>query len=354
ASLSSAQDHEHDISNAPLATPVYTVSNFNSLLGTRRLATLAIQRSAITEGAIVLIDEIEHGLEPHRVIGAIARLKEAQAAAATEKRAVGQLLMTTHSDVAIGEIEARNLYVGHRDRASKCVEFHAPSMLSSFAKLMKKTPRALFARRIVICEGVTEVGLLLGFRDPFCASNRGVPVEQRGVAFADGEGAQAPQLAIALAALGYPVALYRDSDRPLTPDETRDVVAAGVVIFQYDGAMDTETALFTAASDAQVQALLDYARAEKTEESVAATLKGRDAELTPEMTSLAFNTWELFVTADGAALRATLAEVASKKNWFKELHSGRAIAPIAWEIVEQAPASAFSRCVRALGAWLYA
>ncbi|MDK2569662.1 hypothetical protein QOU69_23340, partial [Burkholderia pseudomallei] len=25
-------DHEHDISNAPLATPVYTVSNFNSLL----------------------------------------------------------------------------------------------------------------------------------------------------------------------------------------------------------------------------------------------------------------------------------------------------------------------------------
>ncbi|WP_157381236.1 hypothetical protein, partial [Burkholderia ubonensis] len=27
------QDHEHDISNAPPAVPVYTVSNFNSLLG---------------------------------------------------------------------------------------------------------------------------------------------------------------------------------------------------------------------------------------------------------------------------------------------------------------------------------
>ncbi|MCW0123317.1 hypothetical protein, partial [Burkholderia pseudomallei] len=37
ASLSSAQDHEHDISNAPLATPVYTVSNFNSLLVNRVL-----------------------------------------------------------------------------------------------------------------------------------------------------------------------------------------------------------------------------------------------------------------------------------------------------------------------------
>ncbi|WP_229766717.1 integrase core domain-containing protein, partial [Burkholderia pseudomallei] len=38
ASLSSAQDHEHDISNAPLATPVYTVSNFNSLLKALRRA----------------------------------------------------------------------------------------------------------------------------------------------------------------------------------------------------------------------------------------------------------------------------------------------------------------------------
>ncbi|WP_205488033.1 hypothetical protein, partial [Burkholderia pseudomallei] len=38
-SLSSAQDHEHDISNAPLATPVYTVSNFNSLLAARHASS---------------------------------------------------------------------------------------------------------------------------------------------------------------------------------------------------------------------------------------------------------------------------------------------------------------------------
>ncbi|WP_163020251.1 AAA family ATPase, partial [Pseudomonas viridiflava] len=44
-------------------------------LGTRRLATLANQKSAVPEGAIILIDEIEHGLEPHRIIGAIAQLK---------------------------------------------------------------------------------------------------------------------------------------------------------------------------------------------------------------------------------------------------------------------------------------
>lgn len=64
-----------------------------------------------------------------------------------------------------------------------------------------------------------------------------------------------------------------------------------------------------------------------------------DAELTPETTGLAFNSWELLVTANGAALRATLVGIASKKNWFKELHSGRAIAPIADAITAALSAS---------------
>jgi hypothetical protein len=323
-------------------------------MGTRRLATLAVQRSAISEGAIVLIDEIEHGLEPHRVIGAIARLKESQAAALKEKKAVGQLLMTTHSDVAIGEVESGNLYVGQRDRASRDVAFKAPTALAAFAKLMKKTPRALFARRILICEGATEVGLMLGFRDPFCARNKGVPVEQRGVAFADGEGTQAPQLAVALAKLGYAVAMYRDSDRALTSDDARDVAAAGVIVFEYDGALDTEMALFLAASDAQVEALIEFAREEKTAESVAVTLQARNAVLTSTVTSLPFSDWAVQVDLDGATLRKTIAEVATRKSWFKELHSGRAIAPIAWDIARHAPESALARCLGAMEAWLYA
>lgn len=323
-------------------------------LGTRRLATLAIQRSAIAEGAVVLIDEIEHGLEPHRIIGAIARLKEAQAAAEADKKPVGQLLMTTHSDVAIGEVEAAHLFVTRRDPVTRQVVLGAPSALPAFSKLMKKTPRALFARRIVVCEGLTEMGLLLGLRDPFCARHKGVPVEQRGVAFADGEGTHAPQLAVALAELGYAVAMFRDSDRAMTGDEARDVAAAGVALFEYDGALDTEAALFGAATDGQVQALLDYARGEKGEDAVAAHLKNKHAELTPETTVLTFDCWELLVSADGAALRTTIAEVASKKSWYKELHSGRAIAPIAWEIATQAPTSAFARCLFAVEAWLYA
>lgn len=323
-------------------------------LGTRRLATLAIQRSAITEGAIVLVDEIEHGLEPHRIIGAIARLKESQIMAVSAEKPAGQILMTTHSDITIAEVEAANLYVGQRDALTDQVELRAPSALPAFRKLMKKTPRALFARRVLVCEGATEVGLMLGLREPLQSRHDGIPVEQRGVAFADGEGSFAPQLAAALARLGYAVALFRDSDRALTADEALEVATTGVTVFQYDGALDTEAAMFSAAADGQVQALLDYAREEKTEESITACLKNRDAELTPEVTAETFSLWEFSTTSDGVALRSTVAQVATKKSWFKELHSGRTIAPIAWEIVEHAPGSAFAKCVLALESWLYA
>ncbi|MCA8023686.1 hypothetical protein, partial [Burkholderia metallica] len=42
---SSAQDHEHDISNAPPFEPVYTVPNFNSLLGLLRQVIKTIDKA---------------------------------------------------------------------------------------------------------------------------------------------------------------------------------------------------------------------------------------------------------------------------------------------------------------------
>ncbi|MEZ0199528.1 AAA family ATPase, partial [Pseudomonas qingdaonensis] len=80
-------------------------------LGTRRLATLAVQRSAISEGAIVLVDELEQGLEPHRVLGAMAQLKKWQQEAEKAHLAKGQILMTTHSDVVLAELPPPSLFI---------------------------------------------------------------------------------------------------------------------------------------------------------------------------------------------------------------------------------------------------
>ncbi|MEG0558093.1 MAG: AAA family ATPase, partial [Comamonas sp.] len=218
-------------------------------LGTRRLATLAIQKSAISEGAIVLIDEIEHGLEPHRIIGAIAQLKTDQVKAKDGGKPAGQVLMTTHSDVAIGEAGATSLRVIQTSRPGRAATIAHPNSPDSIRALMRFTPRAMFARRILVTEGNTELGLLLGLRENWPARHANRPIEQLGVALADGNGEQASSMALALAGLGYTTAIYRDSDTVLSPAIVAALAAADVPIFEYGGGLNTEQAIFSAASD---------------------------------------------------------------------------------------------------------
>ncbi|MBF3752926.1 hypothetical protein ISG01_31045, partial [Burkholderia pseudomallei] len=85
ASLSSAQDHEHDISNAPLATPVYTVSNFNSLLeavegdaeGQSLLAILKAQYEPDQLPAKILGAIIDGSFETHEEVRSVLGVQEA-------------------------------------------------------------------------------------------------------------------------------------------------------------------------------------------------------------------------------------------------------------------------------------
>jgi hypothetical protein len=55
-------------------------------LGTRRPIALAIERLSIPDGAIVLVDEIEHGLEPHRIRHALKILRASVTATSTQKK----------------------------------------------------------------------------------------------------------------------------------------------------------------------------------------------------------------------------------------------------------------------------
>ncbi|MEN8501816.1 MULTISPECIES: ATP-dependent nuclease [Paraburkholderia] len=323
-------------------------------LGTRRFATLAIQRASINEGAIVLVDEIEHGLEPHRIMGAIAQMKAAQHEADEQRIATGQILMTTHSDVAIGELKPGSLFVVRRDRRSKETEIRRPSEPAVLAKLMKKSPRALFAERVLVCEGVTEVGLMLGLRELFPANHADVPIEQKGAALADGNGAEAPQLALALAALGYPVAMFRDSDRALTADQKSRLAAAGVTVFQYVGDMDTESALLTVASLARVEELLEVAREEKGRDAVNASIRAKIPNLSPETLNSTVGSWSLLDDVSDEDIRQALVALSVSMSWFKKLQVGRKIAPIVWSIVCEAPASPLAACLRNVEGWLYA
>lgn len=331
-------------------------------LGSRRLATLAIQKSAIAEGAIVLVDEIEHGLEPHRIIGAIAQLKGDQTKAATEGKPVGHILMTTHSDVALGEAGEDSLHVIRSTRPGRIATVTTPLTPASLRPLLRFTPRALFARRILVCEGYTEVGLLLGLREHWPARHDNKPIEQLGSAIADGNGGEACAMALALARLGYVTALYRDSDDPLSVDQQVDLAMAGIPVFEYGGGLYTELAIFSVASDARVQELLQHAREERGNDLVDNNLSTKISDLDLASIRLEFELWSIFSDKSGAALRMAISEVAAsklkekrdKKPWFKDQRLGRTLAPFVWNIAAEAPASPLAVTLAAAEAWLYA
>ena len=323
-------------------------------LGTRRLATLAIQKSAISEGAIVLVDEIEHGLEPHRIIGAISQLKADQYGSGATGRPVGQVLMTTHSDVAIGEAGAERLRVVQMARPSRRGAILAVTSPDTIHALMRFTPRALFARRILVAEGNTEIGMLLGIREQWPARHAGKPIEQLGVAIADGNGAQAPAMALALHELGYETAIFRDSDTSLSPTEQTSLDAAGIQVFEYGGNLNTEQAIFSAASDQLVQELLNFAREERGDDAIDNNIDVKLPELTLAVIRETFSAWELFSKLEGLELREAIAEVATRKKWFKDQRIARELSPIVWRIAEATPESLLAKALHQAEAWLYA
>lgn len=323
-------------------------------LGTRRLATLAIQKSAIAEGAIVLIDEIEHGLEPHRIIGAIAQLKADQATALEARKPTGQILMTTHSDVALGEAGAESLRVFQTVRPGRATAIAHPSSPDSIRPLMRFTPRALFARRILVTEGNTELGLLLGLREDWPARHRGRPIEQLGAAIADGNGEQASSLALALAGLGYPTAMFRDSDTVLAPAMIAALVAANVPVFEYGGGLNTEQAIFSAANDELVQALLAYARGERGDAAVNDNLNSRIPDVGIDVIRGDFADWFVFSALDEVQLREAVSEVAVRKKWFKDQRIGRGLAPLVARVAAANAASPLAAALARVEAWLYA
>lgn len=316
-------------------------------LGTRRLATLAVQRSAISEGAIVLVDELEQGLEPHRVLGAMAQLKKWQQEAEKAHLAKGQILMTTHSDVVLAELPPPSLFIVSRSPEAVADIKHAQAS-GDISRVLKGAPRALFARKILLCEGATELGMMLGLRERYPDRHDGVPIEQLGAAIVDGGGSAGPPLALALRALGYEVGLFRDSDRKLDAHFAAKLHAQGVRVIEYGGGLNTERAVFQSATDAQIDGLLDLVVGFISEptlmDHLEKTFEGLDVDA-------CFCDWDL--VGSSPDLRLRLSNLATEKSWFKNAERGRAISALVMQIIDNPHVSPIGVCLRTVESWLY-
>ena len=314
-------------------------------LGTRRLVSLAIQRMSVKAGAIVLIDEIEHGLEPHRIRHALKVLRDALDTAPPAPK--GQVFLTTHSYTTLVELSHQQLAVCCR--TGGIVTIRTPG--ANLQSLLRRVPEAFLAQRILVCEGPTEIGLVRGLRDSWSAA-RSSPFEARGTWLADGAGhPQAVTTALELASLGYTTALFRDSDVPMDPGMSAQLSSASIDVYEWDGALATEQRIFTDASWSVVQRLLDIAYEAHTETSVVdqtAHYLGVKNLPGPKVSD-----WHASGKTDDE-IRAALGTAAHKKGWYKNTTFGQLVGETLGAEIRAVPSTPLAQLLAKVEAWLYA
>lgn len=280
-------------------------------LGSTRLLIAGLQRCAASESSIILIDELEHGLEPHRIIRLLHAL------GAKEEATPLQVFVTTHSPVAVRELGAEQLFVLRKREEGHVVK--SPGLTDAIQGTIRKYPEALLAKSVLICEGASEVGLIRGL-DQFRVVQGGQSINSFGTALIDGGGDEMFKRARAIQSLGYRVAVLRDSDKLPTPDLEEAFKNDGGVVFCWKGDRALEDELFLSLGDESIDSLISYAVELKDEMLVDAHIK------TASGNKLSLDSLEkerAFTGEFSADIRVLLGKASrkqeAKKCWFKSV-----------------------------------
>lgn len=245
--------------------------------GSMRLLVAGLQK-VVGQSAISIIDEVEFGLEPYRII----RLLDALGAKTNDQ--TQQVFMTTHSPVVLRELSSVQLFAVRARRSA------VPAVLvdgveqqpaqtrtqngifplgtgEDAQKTLRTCAEAFLSPNVIVCEGKTEIGLLRG-RDLWEQSQNQRSILAHGCHWSDGGGSSMIARAETFARMGYRTALFMDSDVIYDPVVYTDLTTKGVSVFRWQDGYSTEAALFASAPAAQVSNLLHIACEWRSEDSI--------------------------------------------------------------------------------------
>jgi predicted ATP-dependent endonuclease of OLD family len=233
--------------------------------GSGRLLLAGIQKNIKNETSPIVIDEVELGLEPNRVI----RLLES--IGAKDANSIQQSFITTHSPVVVRELNASQLNI-LRNSSSGHVMRHVGAR-GSVQGAIRLFPEALLSKRVVVCEGASEFGFLRG-TDRHFQTKSAPSLHARGTALVDGGGERMYDRAKAFLELGFPTAIVRDSDKSPPKDEAEFTDLGGVVFKMAEGrALEDE--IFLSLDDPDVNALIEFAIDQNGYDTVNENIKTR-------------------------------------------------------------------------------
>lgn len=292
-------------------------------LGSRRLAGLAAQQLAYEHRPIVLIDEIEYGLEPHRLVYLLNQLRKPED--------VSQVFVTTHSPVAVEQLDASDLAVVRC--ADGVIDVHMlRESADNIQPMLRAKPSAFLAQKVILGEGRTEYGLLMSLVSHWNVGRLGdgqAPAAALGVALIHGDGGQqTAQRAVKLVQVGYQSAILVDCDDPGASSAIAAAEAAGVGVVKWGDTHCTESALCEVLD---ADALTELVQLGITLRASEATVRDDlTAYHSGSITNLDVSQWiqDGLVDLDGA--RQLVGQTAKKREWFKSIPGGEALGEFAW------------------------
>lgn len=284
--------------------------------GSKRLLSIAIQTELAKSGGIVLIDEIEQGLEPDRVRFLVNKLK-------SQKH--GQVFITTHSSNVVEELNAKNLFL-MTNSAVKLVGFD-----EQFQGCLRNNSEAFFTKKILICEGKTEVGVCRSL-DNYRISKSKDNFAMMGVGVVDGTGANFVNYCKKFKQAGFDVCAFCDSDDDAINNKKTELKALSIEVVDCEDGNAIEQQLFYDLPREAIKQLINYAIEEKSEQSIKDLIKNQCLDTLPD-------DW---YTNDNLKMRTALGKASTLKRkketgeiidkaWFKRIDHGEFIGKIWFE-----------------------
>lgn len=280
--------------------------------GSKRLASIAIQLSLLDKGGLILIDEIEQGLEPDRVQHLVRSLLQEN---------VGQVFMTTHSRDVIVELGAPYLY---RVCKNANTLFQFPENMNG---CLRSNPESFFANKVLVCEGATEIGICRAI-EKYKRNKDHDNSAFVGLRYANGTGKTLIAYASGFNHSGYQTCLFCDSDDSTMDTDKIKLIKEGVQIIDWPDSFCLEEAIFNNIQFEQLVELIKLAVQIRTDENQEPDLlyEHHKTSILDSINSGLGNKLKDFPlnSDDSAELRTAVSRAAiSKKNpWFKNLRSG--------------------------------
>ena len=273
--------------------------------GSKRLLSIAIQMELIADGGIVLVDEIEQGLESDRIRHLVKHLF---------KTSKGQVFLTTHSNDVLVEAKCNQVFLMKKE-ASALRPFDI-----SKQGVLRKHPKAFYGLRVVSCEGATEEGLVRALGD-YLQAKTNLGIEGRDIVTIDaGGGNEFYKMAVAFSECGFNVVVFCDSDKEADlADDKKEVLANHIPIVQCEMGLALEQQIFNHIPWDGVLDLLKWAE-ENNDKSIF-PISGTRLSSIDEIAKLKEKDREAARNKIGAAAK-------SRQAWYKNINGGEALGEV--------------------------